>query len=77
MLEDPGYVFERQTVRVNLEGLHDESLDVESALGYEDVGAGCFRCAGMCPFKAAGDPAIRRMLDAEVEEIEALEEFEC
>jgi len=62
---------------VNLDGLHDESLDIESALGYEEVEAGCFRCTGMCPFKATRDPAVRRMLDAEVDEIESLEEFEC
>lgn len=77
MLEDPGYVFEAQTVRPNPEGLHDESLDIEATLGYEEVDVGCFHCAGMCPFKLEKDPELRRRLEEEVREYESLEQFEC
>ena len=72
MLEDPAYVFERQTASPNPEGLHDESLDIEAALGYEEVETGCFQCAGMCAFKMRDDPEVRRMLEEDVEEIEDL-----
>ena len=72
MLEDPDYVFERQTVSPNPEGLHDESLDIEAALGYEEVETGCFQCAGMCAFKMRDDPELRRMLEEDIEEIEDL-----
>jgi hypothetical protein len=72
MLEDPAYVFERQTVSPNPEGLHDESLDIEAALGYEEMETGCFQCAGMCAFKMQDDPEVRRMLEEDVAEIEDL-----
>jgi hypothetical protein len=72
MLDDPAYVFERQTVRPNPEGLHDESLDIEAALGYEEVETGCFQCAGMCAFKMQEDPELRRLLEEDIEEIEEL-----
>jgi hypothetical protein len=77
MLEDPTYVFERQVVQANPEGLHDESLDIEGSMGYEEVDVGCFHCAGMCPFKIEKDPALQRMLAEEVREYEELEGFEC
>ncbi len=77
MLEDPEYSFERQTARPNPEGLHDESLDIEATLGYEEVDVGCFHCAGMCAFKLERDPELRRKLEEEVREYEELGEFEC
>lgn len=72
MFEDPAYMFERQTASPNPEGLHDESLDIEAALGYEEVETGCFQCSGMCAFKMQDDPEVRRMLEEDVEEIEDL-----
>jgi uncharacterized metal-binding protein len=72
MLEDPAYTFDRQNVRPNPAGLHDESLDIEATLGYEEVESGCFHCAGMCAFKLRDDPEVRRMLEEDVEEIEDL-----
>lgn len=77
MLEDPEYAFERQEARPNAEGLHDESLDIEETLGYEEVDVGCFQCAGMCPFKLEKDPELRRRLEEEVREYEELDGFEC
>lgn len=77
MLEDPEYTFERQEARPNLEGLHDESLDIEQTLGYEEVDMGCFHCSGMCAFKLEKDPELRRRLEEEVREYEELEGFEC
>jgi hypothetical protein len=77
MLEDDAYAFAPQTVRPNPEGLHDESLDIEEALGYEEVDVGCFHCQGMCPFKLEKDPELRRMLEEEVREYESLQGFEC
>jgi uncharacterized metal-binding protein len=75
MLEDRDYVFERQTVSPNLAGLHDESLDIESTLGYEEIETGCFQCAGMCAFKMRDDPEVRRMLEEDIEEIEGVEDL--
>jgi uncharacterized metal-binding protein len=77
MLEDPAYVFEPQVVQANPEGLHDESLDIEETLGYEEVDVGCFHCAGMCPFKLEKDPELRRRLEEEIREYESLDDFEC
>ena len=77
MLEDPGYVFARQQARANPAGLHDESLDIEQTLGYEEVDVGCFHCSGMCPFKLEKDPGLRRKLEEEVKEFEELDGFEC
>jgi uncharacterized metal-binding protein len=77
MLEDPAYVFEPQVVQANPEGLHDESLDIEETLGYEEVDVGCFHCAGMCPFKLEKDPELRRRLEEEIREYEGLDDFEC
>ncbi len=77
MLEDPEYAFERQQVTANPSGLHDESLDIEGTLGYEEVDIGCFHCAGMCAFKMQKDPELRRKLDEAVPEIETFEGFEC
>lgn len=73
MLEDPAYTFKRQTVSPNPAGLHDESLDIEATLGYEEVESGCFHCAGMCAFKFRDDPEVRRMLEEDVKEIDDLE----
>ncbi len=77
MLEDPDYLFERQEARANPQGLHDESLNIEETMGYEEVDVGCFHCAGMCPFKLEKDPELRRKLEDEVREFEELEGFEC
>lgn len=77
MLDDPAYVFAPQQVVANPEGLHDESLDIEDALGYEEVEIGCFHCAGMCAFKLESDPELRRRLEEEVAEFERMDEFEC
>jgi uncharacterized metal-binding protein len=77
MIEDPAYAFDPQEVQPNPEGLHDESLDIEQTLGYEEVEVGCFQCAGMCPFKLEKDPELRRRLEEEVREYESLDEFEC
>jgi uncharacterized metal-binding protein len=77
MLEDPGYRFEPQAARPNPQGLHDESLNIEETLGYEEVDVGCFHCQGMCAFKLEKDPEFRRRLEEEVREYETLDEFEC
>jgi len=77
LLEDPEYVFAAQAVSPQEEGLHDESLNIEEAMGYEEVEVGCFHCTGMCPFKFQQDPELRRKLEEEVREFESLEEFEC
>ncbi|GAB4257531.1 MAG: hypothetical protein Kow00129_17530 [Thermoleophilia bacterium] len=77
MLGNPDYLFERQEVRPNPEGLHDESLDIETTLGYEEIEIGCFQCRGMCPFKLKDDPELRRRLEEEVAEFENLEDIEC
>lgn len=78
MLEDPEYEFTPQKVQANPEGLHDESLDIEESLGYEEVEeVGCFQCAGMCPFKLEKDPDLRRRLEQEIEEYDDLEDIEC
>jgi uncharacterized metal-binding protein len=77
MLEAPEYSFQRQTARANPDGLHDESLDIEDALGYEEVEVGCFRCSAMCPFKLEKDPELQRKLADEVKEYEDLGDFEC
>lgn len=76
MLEDPDYAFERQEARPNPEGLHDESLDIEGTLGYEEVEDGCYQCAGMCAFKLENDSELRRRLAEEIEEYEDLDGFE-
>lgn len=78
MLEDPDYEFTPQKVQANPEGLHDESLDIEDALGYEESEeVGCFQCSGMCPFKLDKDPELKRRLEEEVREYEDLGEIEC
>ncbi|HZJ02383.1 MAG TPA: putative zinc-binding protein, partial [Thermoleophilia bacterium] len=56
MLEDVEYTFERQAISPSPDGLHDESFDIEEALGYEEMEAGCFHCSGMCAFKLEKDP---------------------
>jgi uncharacterized metal-binding protein len=76
MLDDPAYVFTPQHVRANPEGLHDESLDIDDALGYEEVETGCSHCAGMCAFKLENDPEVRRMLAEDVAEFDRMDEFE-
>ena len=63
MLEDPDLrVRASDGSRPNPDGLHDESLDIESALGYEEVEVGCFHCAGMCAVQGRPRPGRRRML---------------
>jgi uncharacterized metal-binding protein len=76
MLDDPAYVFTPQHVMANPEGLHDESLDIDDALGYEEVETGCSQCAGMCAFKLENDPELRRMLEQDVAEFDRMDEFE-
>lgn len=77
MLENPDYEFSRQEAKPNPEGLHDDSLDIESTLGMEEVEMGCFHCSGMCPFRLKEDPDLRRRLQEEIEEFENLEDIEC
>ncbi len=76
MLEDPDYEFQRQTAAPNPEGLHDETLDIEETLGYEEVESGCYQCSGMCAFKLEKDPELRRQLEEEVKEYEELDGFD-